>query len=62
MQGKQAGYVTQALLAKSGEKRGGRGKRELWISTISYSTPKAQMSGVTFHFKPLVEKFINDQN
>ena len=36
-----------ALLAKSGEKRGGRGKRKLKISTISYATRK--MSVVTFH-------------
>ena len=33
----------------TGENRGGRGKSELQISTISYSPPKAQMSGVTFH-------------
>ena len=29
--------------------QGGRGKREPQFSTISYSPPKAHMSGVTFH-------------
>ena len=49
-----------ALLAKSDEKRGGRGKRELDISKISYSPPKAQMSGVTFHFESIPVSMCKD--
>ena len=52
-----------ALIAKSAEKRGGRGKRELQISTISYSPPIGpnQQSNIPLKLSLVVTRSFKNQ-